>query len=167
MAATPVCRGQEDAEQDDDSSRGSPCGGAKCSHWSIGDHAEVGGSVRVLWPDLLRLGHDPWDWRGPSANPAVFQSFPHAGVVLPELVLKAAFGFGVTGFLLMAIAFGRLFRQAWRMPSRRQALWRVLNVQPRRDTEWPNGTREADLIAIGAFCGVVFFGSLLALLVWR
>jgi hypothetical protein len=85
---------------------------------------------------------------------------------MQDLILKVAFGFCITGFLLMALAFGRLFRQAWRMPARPQALWRVICVQPGRDTEWPNGTREADLIAVGALFAVVFFGMLLALLAW-
>jgi hypothetical protein len=77
------------------------------------------------------------------------------------------FAIGLLGFFLMAYAFGRLFRQAWKSDDRKAMMRKVLHLQPRKDAEWPNMTPEADLVAIGALCGVVFCGGLLLIAFWR
>lgn len=67
---------------------------------------------------------------------------------------------GLLGFLIMAVAFGRLFRVAWRSLDRKAQIKRVLTIQPRKNQEWPNNTREADMIGCGAGLGVFFFLTL-------
>jgi hypothetical protein len=76
---------------------------------------------------------------------------------LKEAVEWALLGFVTTGFLLMVLAFGLLFRRAWQSGERRAAVRKVLFVQPCKNEDWPNGSREADLIALGAFFGVLSF----------
>lgn len=76
-------------------------------------------------------------------------------------LILGLFGIGLVGFLLMAYAFGRLFRQAWRSEDRKGTMRRVFHLQPRKNAEWPNMTQEADWVAIGALCGLVCFGGLL------
>lgn len=69
--------------------------------------------------------------------------------------------FGLIAFLTMATGFARLFRTAWKSHDRKAMLKKVVNVSPRRNQEWPNKTKEADMIAFGALLGFVFFLSLL------
>jgi hypothetical protein len=57
------------------------------------------------------------------------------------------------GFILMLVGFSRLLAEAWKRPNRWKAVWKVVDVSPRRNSEWPNATPEADLIAKGALLG--------------
>jgi len=70
--------------------------------------------------------------------------------------------FGLIAFLTTAIGFARLFRIAWKSDERKTMMKRVLNVSPRRNREWPNNTKEADRIAMGALLGFIFFVTLFA-----
>jgi hypothetical protein len=82
---------------------------------------------------------------------------------LQNVIGYSVIGLGLAGFLLMAYAFGRLFRQAWRMSDRWKMVWKVVNIQPRRNQDWPNATKEADLIGCGAGIGLIFFLLLAAI----
>lgn len=76
-----------------------------------------------------------------------------------EALIVSLFLIGLIGFALMATAYMRLFAQAWKAPDRRAMMRRVLFVQPRKNADWPNMSREADWIAIGAlFCFVTCVG---------
>lgn len=49
------------------------------------------------------------------------------------------------------------------MNDRWKMVWKVVNIQPRRNQDWPNATKEADLIGCGAGIGLIFFLSLAAI----
>ena len=71
--------------------------------------------------------------------------------------------FGLIAFLTMAPGFARLLRNAWKSHARKAMLKKVVNVSPRRNPEWPNNTKEADMIAFCALLGFIFFLGLLTL----
>ena len=82
---------------------------------------------------------------------------------LGDFVALAWVVLALIAFGLSLVAFIRLFAQAHKRADRREAIRRVLNIKPRADQEWPNNSREADVIAGGAAIGVVLFS---VALVW-
>ena len=78
--------------------------------------------------------------KGPADYPAV-------ALLLLDLI----------AFLLLVVAFTRLFAKAWKMPDRRDAIRRVFKIRPHASQEWPNVSAEANLILIGAAMGFVLF----------
>lgn len=67
-----------------------------------------------------------------------------------DLVVWIWMALNFVGLGYFVAGFSRLFVQAWKMPNRRTAVWKVVNIKPRRNAEWPNSTPEADLIVRGA-----------------
>ena len=78
-------------------------------------------------------------------------------IALQNAIGYGIVGIGLSGFFLMAFAFFRLFRRAWKSPDRRAMVWKVINVKPRASADWPNNSREADWIGCGAGIGLLFF----------
>jgi hypothetical protein len=65
--------------------------------------------------------------------------------------------FDLIAFGYMVVGFGRLFAQAWKMPNRWPAIWKVVNIKPRGNHEWPNSSPEAELILRGAALAAILF----------
>lgn len=74
---------------------------------------------------------------------------------------------GLIGFGLFLVAYFRLFRQALRMPNRKEALWKVVNVQPRKDPNWPNTSPEAEMIVKGAMTSLLFIAFFVVIVAVR
>jgi len=64
--------------------------------------------------------------------------------------------FGIVGLALVVIGFARLTPTAWRHEDRGEMLMKMLHVSPRNHSKWPNNTREAWLVVIGEYLGLIF-----------